>query len=187
MTTKLSLPQLSNKVDIHDCGISVAFFSQISIKTAWYNSSNQHVPLEMLVELNRSVPALLVTIPKIYQHRTNIGIQHTFILVASQDFALAVVLFDYMESTAVFRAMPVDGWGRRYYAVTLGYFIAMVAVTNDGPNTISFTLKAEKKDSFQVYFDQYYRHDFHWDVTLLSYQSYVWSTCNLHVKLGSIT
>ncbi|KAI8786258.1 multiple epidermal growth factor domains 10 [Biomphalaria glabrata] len=160
---------------------------QISIKTAWYNSSNQHVPLEMLVELNRSVPALLVTIPKIYQHRTNIGIQHTFILVASQDFALAVVLFDYMESTAVFRAMPVDGWGRRYYAVTLGYFIAMVAVTNDGPNTISFTLKAEKRDSFQVYFDQYYRHDFHWDVTLLSYQSYVWSTCNLHVKLGSIT
>ncbi|KAH9495379.1 hypothetical protein Btru_017607 [Bulinus truncatus] len=146
--------------------------NQISITTVWYNTTDQHVPLDMKVELNRTVPALFVTIPKMYHYRINIGLQHSFCLLASQDFALVVVLFDHIYSTAAYRALPVDGWGRRYYAVTLGYYISLVTVANEGPNTISYTIKAEHPDTFLLTHDRSYSHGTQWEVTLLANKWY---------------
>ncbi|KAK0061942.1 hypothetical protein Bpfe_008435, partial [Biomphalaria pfeifferi] len=82
------------------------------------------------------------------------GIRWTFHLIGSNYFGLVVSLMEHSAPhMETFVPLPVAGWGKEYFAVTMGYRYSIIIIANDGPNQIFFTINAAKRD-FRMKFDK---------------------------------
>uniref|UniRef100_A0A2C9L8P8 IgGFc-binding protein N-terminal domain-containing protein n=1 Tax=Biomphalaria glabrata TaxID=6526 RepID=A0A2C9L8P8_BIOGL len=78
-----------------------------------------------------------IVVDPIYCYNKLPGIRWTFHLIGSNYFGLVVSLMEHgAPHMETFVPLPVAGWGKEYFAVTMGYRYSIIIIANDGPNQI---------------------------------------------------
>ncbi|KAH9495601.1 hypothetical protein Btru_014751 [Bulinus truncatus] len=141
---------------------------------------DETLTLDAMVSKHYSKPSLY------YGPDTVDGYRWTFHLIGSMPFSLLVLMENSATSSETFTALPVAGWGKEYYVVTLETQISVVFMTNDY-NTLWFTLNSVHENFALTVNTQSLRSGDSWKIFLLPFMSYAISTCGQLNTMGSVT
>ncbi|XP_055873176.1 uncharacterized protein LOC106050624 isoform X2 [Biomphalaria glabrata] len=157
---------------------------QLSFLVHWTpQSKNKKIPNYVIAS-----KVYTIVVDPIYCYNKLPGIRWTFHLIGSNYFGLVVSLMEHgAPHMETFVPLPVAGWGKEYFAVTMGYRYSIIIIANDGPNQIFFTINAAKRD-FRMKFDKTHFEDGEiWSIELKKFQSYAVTNCAEDTFVGSLT
>ncbi|KAH9495602.1 hypothetical protein Btru_014752 [Bulinus truncatus] len=185
----LSTPALVTSQNLANSGsrLSFHFMSQesvvrIKLRVKWKTSA--HSKTNSNFDFNFTQFHIFEVDP-VFQYSKKQGRRWTFHVEGSHFFGLLVHMVNGRRGFETFVAVPVTGWGRSYFLVTLGY--SVILMTKEGPNQIYFSVRIElKKHSIRIGNDTYEDGEI-WRLDLNSFQAFAVSHCEDDNFVGAIT
>nr|KAI8752431.1 multiple epidermal growth factor-like domains protein 10 [Biomphalaria glabrata] len=116
------------------------------------------------------------------------GVRWVYRLIGTQPFAVLVTMMENANLLETFTALPVIGWGKKYFVVTLESFFNVVLVNHVGTTVVVMHVLTDN-GQFRLKIDkQEYTRTERAVITLLEFQAYGISSCSFTESVeGSIT
>ncbi|XP_059142311.1 uncharacterized protein LOC131929941 [Physella acuta] len=154
-------------VKMHDDAQHVAIFfftmahNKVSVKVSfpWYKGEEGHIskqPDHQTVDVDRMGTSSLI-IHSDYFITQNSGPSFTYKFEGNDDFGINVLLEQNEYSVDTFTAVPVTGWGKKYYTMTFKEQVAINVANGETENKISINLKSPNTDHSIEYKGKQYK------------------------------